>query len=155
MVPGSNIDLRGWMQVGMEVYHYHSDRAVLEKVKNRVIKKGEKRFAAMRIHQKNFGEVTTATTVRSIYFFDRGPYIQLWRCEDTSEYDENANFLDPAWQRDFYKIIKINEDWYQLEPNEIFKISRVESNKDVACRIFIEVINHDDANKDRHIIITR
>ncbi len=152
MIAGERIRLRGWQLVGTEFYNY---RVYLDK---RRVRCGEfyqeksfnsvkqTAFMTVRVHQRSYkgGGVEEKITVRSIYFFDKGPFIQLWRSDDTPSFSQSASVNQPEWQKDFYKVIKIGDSWQRLEKNEWFLIHRIKESDIGSKTVIIKII---DKNK--------
>lgn len=157
MTPGKRISLKGWKLIYSEFWDYSevlpNGNINIRKEKNPAKDHKKRERMVVRVHQKNFGK--EIMTVRSIYFFNRiHPSIQLWHSADNPDFQNNSqpDFLEMQerwWQSEFYKVIKMRDEWYQLENNEYIDFGTFKRKRGKVIGIFVKVIKQDSPDSDK------
>ena len=155
MREGGRIDLRGWELTERQhwdlKHNKESGFVDLSVIDPGMDNLGGGMSASM--HQKKLGKETI--TVRSIYFFGKGPYIQLWRSDDypPDEATRKLNYTrlkNHWWQDLFYKAVMFDEFWFKLDDSENIAVKKFYINKNEVKGIVIAVVE-----KNRPEIVIR
>lgn len=84
-------------------------------------------FGSIEFHRQLFGK--EIIYVRSVFIFEKGPYIQVWWSENEADVCQ------------INKIIKIDGTWYRVEPEKSLRIERCLMNNGEVWGIVVQVIN--------------
>ncbi len=123
---GKPMNMKGWDLVHND---YYSCTRATPRGKFEITREAGMTMINVKTHRKEFrfDEASEVITVRSLFLFNRGPYLQLWREDQAVIEFDKRNIFSVDGQRDYKRsFMDKNGVWQILGDEEFFKVAVIE-----------------------------